>query len=151
MALSHSRMYLISTTHSFLISYRFFFSLAPYLSSTPRLPHHLYGREHYRRMLRFAPLADFLKVLLITTWSPSSSFLRRISYHYPPPMILAKDLRKSIHSYRVSLRMRTGTDSFLQNDPPSSLDRPFHNNPAVLVPIRPGAYAVTLLSSGTYL
>ena len=75
----------------------------------------------------------------------------RNSYHYPPPMILAKDLRKSIHSYRVSLRMRTGTDSFLQNDPPSSLDRPFHNNPAVLVPIRPGAYAVTLLSSGTYL
>ena len=41
-ALSHSRMYLISTTHSFLISYRFFFSLAPYLSSTPRLPHHLW-------------------------------------------------------------------------------------------------------------
>ena len=112
-ALSHSRMYLISTTHSFLISYRFFFSLAPYLSSTPRLPHHIYGREHHRRMLRFAPLADFLKVLLITTWSPSSSFLRRISYHYPPPMILAKDLQKSIHSYKESLRMRTGTDSFL--------------------------------------
>ena len=28
-------------------------------------------------------------------------------------MILAKDLRKSIHSYKDSLRMRTGTDSFL--------------------------------------
>ena len=50
-----------------MISYRFFFSLVPYLSSTPRLPHHIYGREHYRRMPRFAPLADFLKVLLITT------------------------------------------------------------------------------------
>ena len=37
----------------------------------------------------------------------------RNSYHYPPPMILAKDLRKSIYSYKVSLRMRTGTDSFL--------------------------------------
>ena len=37
----------------------------------------------------------------------------RNSYHYPPQMILAKDLRKSIHSYKDSLRMRTGTDSFL--------------------------------------
>ena len=39
----------------------------------------------------------------------------RNSYHYPPPMLLAKDLRKSIHSYKESLRMRTGTDSFLTN------------------------------------
>ena len=30
-------------------------------------------------------------------------------------MILAKDLQKSIHSYKESLRMRTGTDSFLTN------------------------------------
>ena len=81
--ISHSRIYLISTTHSFLISYRFFFSLAPYLSSTPRLPHHIYGWEHYRRMLRFAPLADFLKVLLITTWSPSSSFWEEIRIIIP--------------------------------------------------------------------
>jgi hypothetical protein len=39
--------------------------------------------------------------------------LGRNSYHYPPQMILAKDLQKSIHSYKDSLRMRTGTDSFL--------------------------------------
>jgi len=30
-------------------------------------------REHYRRMLGIAPLTDFLKVLLITTQSPSSA------------------------------------------------------------------------------
>ena len=45
--------------------------------------HHLYGREHYRRMLRFAPLADFLKVLLITTWSPSSSVWEEIRIIIP--------------------------------------------------------------------
>ncbi|EJX00999.1 hypothetical protein EVA_10896 [gut metagenome] len=61
----------------------FLLSLAPYLSSTPRLPHHIYGREHYRRMLRFASLADFLKVLLITTWSPSSSFWEEIRIIIP--------------------------------------------------------------------
>ena len=35
----------------------------------------------------------------------------RNSYHYPPPMILAKDLRKSIHSCKNSLGMRTNTSS----------------------------------------
>ena len=79
--ISHSRIYLISTTHSFC--FLIVFSLAPYLSSTPRLPHHIYGREHYRRMLRFASLADFLKVLLITTWSPSSSLWEEIRIIIP--------------------------------------------------------------------
>ena len=35
----------------------------------------------------------------------------RNSYHYPPLMILAKDLRKSIHSCKDSLGMGTNTNS----------------------------------------
>lgn len=34
-------------------------------------------------MLRFASLADFLKVLLITTWSPSSSLWEEIRIIIP--------------------------------------------------------------------
>lgn len=149
MLVRQPRIYLISTTHSFLISYRFFFSTVFVLDSPAAAPYLWQGTLQADASLRIArrfseSLADYnLKSIFF--------LMRRNSYHYPPPMLLAKDLRKSIHSYKNSLRMRTGTDSFLQNDPPSSLDRPFHNNPAVLVPIRPGAYAVTLLSSGTYL
>ena len=58
-------MYLISTTHSSLISYTFDFGIVFVLDSPFAL------REHYRRMLGIAPLMDFLKGLLITTQSPS--------------------------------------------------------------------------------
>jgi len=79
------------------------FSLAPYLSSTPRLPHHIYGREHYRRMLRFASLADFLKVLLITTWSPSSSLWEEIRIIIP----LRWSWRKTCESPFTAIRIRS--------------------------------------------
>ena len=54
-------MYLISTTHSSLISLLLFFGVVFVLDSPIAL------REHYRRMLGIAPLMDLLKVLLITT------------------------------------------------------------------------------------
>ena len=109
--ISHSRIYLISTTHSFLISYRFFFSTVFVLDSPAAAPYLWQGTLQADASLHIArrfpeSLADYnLESILFR--------MGRNSYHYPPPMILAKDLRKSIHSYRVSLRMRTGTDSFL--------------------------------------
>ena len=51
------------------LDFLYFCFLALYLSSTPPIA----LREHYRRMLGIAPLTDFLKVLLITTQSPSSA------------------------------------------------------------------------------
>ena len=76
-------MYLISTTHSSLISSSFY-SLFPYLSSTPRIPdcHAVLGNIT-GGCFAFAPLADFLKVLLITTWSPSSALLAEIRIIIP--------------------------------------------------------------------
>ena len=107
----HSRIYLISTTHSFLISYRFFFSTVFVLDSPAAAPYLWQGTLQADASLRIArrfseSLADYnLESILF--------LLGRNSYHYPPQMILAKDLQKSIHSYKDSLRMRTGTDSFL--------------------------------------
>lgn len=107
----HSRIYLISTTHSFLISYRFFFSTVFVLDSPAAAPYLWHGTLQADASLRIArrfseSLADYnLESILF--------LLGRNSYHYPPQMILAKDLQKSIHSYKDSLRMRTGTDSFL--------------------------------------
>ena len=109
--ISHSRIYLISTTHSFLISYRFFFSTVFVLDSPAAAPYLWQGTLQADASLRIArrfseSLADYnLESILF--------LLGRNSYHYPPQMILAKDLQKSIHSYKDSLRMRTGTDSFL--------------------------------------
>ena len=109
--ISHSRIYLISTTHSFLISYRFFFSTVFVLDSPAAAPHLWQGTLQADASLRIArrfseSLADYnLESILF--------LVGRNSYHYPPQMILAKDLRKSIHSYKDSLRMKTGTDSFL--------------------------------------
>jgi len=109
--ISHSRIYLISTTHSFLISYRFFFSTVFVLDSPAAAPYLWQGTLQADASLHIArrfpeSLADYnLESILFR--------MGRNSYHYPPPMILAKDLRKSIHSYKDSLRMRTGTDSFL--------------------------------------
>jgi len=106
-------MYLISTTHSFLISYRFFFGTVFVLDSPAATPHLWQGTLQADASLRTArrfpeSLADYnLESILF--------LMGRNSYHYPPPMILAKDLQKSIHSYKESLRMRTGTDSFLTN------------------------------------
>ena len=109
--ISHSRIYLISTTHSFLISYRFFFSTVFVLDSPAAAPYLWQGTLQADASLHIArrfpeSLADYnLESILFR--------MGRNSYHYPPPMILAKDLRKSIHSYKDSLRMRTGTDRFL--------------------------------------
>ena len=109
--ISHSRIYLISTTHSFLISYRFFFSTVFVLDSPAAAPYLWQGTLQADASLRIArrfseSLADYnLESILF--------LMGRNSYHYPPPMLLAKDLRKSIHSYKDSLRMWTGTDRFL--------------------------------------
>ena len=109
--ISHSRIYLISTTHSFLISYRFFFSTVFVLDSPAATPYLWQGTLQADASLRIArrfseSLADYnLESILF--------LMGRNSYHYPPPMILAKDLQKSIHSYKDSLRMRTDTNRFL--------------------------------------
>ena len=109
--ISHSRIYLISTTHSFLISYRFFFSTVFVLDSPAAAPYLWQGTLQADASLRIArrfseSLADYnLESILF--------LLGRNSYHYPPQMILAKDLQKSIHSYKDSLRLCCGTDSFL--------------------------------------
>ena len=101
--ISHSRIYLISTTHSFLISYRFFFSTVFVLDSPAAAPYLWQGTLQADASLHIArrfpeSLADYnLESILFR--------MGRNSYHYPPPMILAKDLRKSIHSYKDSLRM----------------------------------------------
>ena len=108
--ISHSRIYLISTTHSFLISYRFFFSTVFVLDSPAATPYLWQGTLQADASLHIArrfpeSLADYnLESILF--------LMGRNSYHYPPPMILAKDLRKSIHSYKNSLKMRTSTDNF---------------------------------------
>ena len=110
--ISHSRIYLISTTHSFLISYRFFFSTVFVLDSPAAAPYLWQGTLQADASLRIArrfseSLADYnLESILFLLGKKFVSLL-------PPQMILAKDLQKSIHSYKDSLRMRTGTDSFL--------------------------------------
>jgi len=88
-----------------------FFGTVFVLDSPAAAPHLWQGTLQADASLRIArrfseSLADYnLESILF--------LLGRNSYHYPPLMILAKDLRKSIHSYKDSLRMRTGTDSFL--------------------------------------
>lgn len=111
-ALFHSRMYLISATRSF-----FWFLIASSLRQCricPRLPGcHTTSRAGNITGGCFACTARKFPESLADYNLESIFFLvGRNSYHYPPPMILAKDLRKSIHSYKNSLRMRTGTDSF---------------------------------------
>ena len=52
--ISHSRIYLISTTHSFLISYRFFFSTVFVLDSPAAAPHLWQGTLQADASLRIA-------------------------------------------------------------------------------------------------
>lgn len=95
------------------LSFLFFFGTVFVLDSPAAAPYLWQGTLQADASLRIArrfseSLADYnLESILF--------LLGRNSYHYPPQMILAKDLQKSIHSYKDSLRMRTGTDSFLTN------------------------------------
>ena len=77
------------------------------------LPHHIYGRGTLQADASLRIARRFSESLADYNLESILFLVGRNSYHYPPQMILAKDLRKSIHSYKDSLRMRTGTDSFL--------------------------------------
>lgn len=68
-------------------------------------------------MLRFAPLADFLKVLLITTWSPSSALLAEIRIIIPLGCSWRKIRYDLIHSYKGSLRTKADTAYRIRNHP----------------------------------
>ena len=137
------------TLHWFLL--RFWFSGIAFVLDSPVCLPPFGVWEHYRRMLRFAPLADFLKVLLITTWSPSSALLADIRIIIPRRWSWRKTSYGLFHSYMRSLRTRTGTTGRLLETSPSFSGKTFPDLVCSAVPIRHGAYAVTLLSTGTYL
>ena len=103
--------------HTLLWFHLLLFSVSVFVLDSPDtwLPRSAW--EHYRRMLRFAPLADFLKVLLITTWSPSSALLAEIRIIIPLRCSWRKIRYDLIHSYKGSLRTKTDTAYRIQNHP----------------------------------
>ena len=147
----HSRTYLISTTHSSLISSSILILWHRICPRLPRMPSTfwclgtLQADASLRTARRFPEsLADYNLESILCSFG-------RYSYHYPPQMILAENQLWSFHSYMRSLRTRTGTTGRLLETSPSFSGKTFPDLVCSAVPIRHGAYAVTLLSTGTYL
>lgn len=143
---SHSRTYLISTTHSSLISL-FCFSGIVFVLDIPNTQSLLRFKEHYRRMLRFASLADFLKVLLITTWSPSSARWQ-IFVSLSPEDDLGE---KPAKVFFTVIKDRSEPKQTLHTPSKSHFYLIAFFAISSVVSIRHGVYSVTLLSPGTYL